>query len=79
MYIENAAISLEVVRDALERDGQSVAARTLKGLEVHSPEGAQVALDTLRSLKAERPELADTLALAMSACERATFNTVAAA
>ena len=79
MHIENAAISLEVVRDALARNGQAVAARTLKGLEVHSPEGARVALDALRSLKAEDPESADMLVLAMSACERATANDIAAA
>lgn len=74
MSLENAAISLEAARDALEREGQSGAARTLKGLEVYSPEGARIALDALRAIHSELEETAEVLDWAIVVCAEASTS-----
>lgn len=70
---ENAAISLEAVRALLENEGQSEEARTLRGLEVTSPAGAEVALDALRSIRARTSDSHDALRYAIQACARAAY------
>ena len=69
---ENAATSLEAVRALLEREGHSEEARTLRGLEVLSPSGAEVALDALRSITVRSSECADALAFAVAALSQAS-------
>lgn len=50
MIYENAAISLEMCRSVLEREGQDAEARALHGLEVTCPASAEGALEALRSI-----------------------------
>ena len=71
--LENAAVSLEAVRALLENEGQSEEARTLRGLEINSPAGAEVALDALRSICALTPDTRGALHYAIEACARATY------
>jgi len=68
---ENASIGLEAVRALLESEGQLEEARTLRGLEIVDPVGAEVALDALRSIRALTPETGDALRYAIQACYQA--------
>lgn len=70
---EQAAISLEAVRALLEREGHIEEARTLRGLEVLSPSGAEVALDALRSIRVRSTDVNDALLYAATACKQAAY------
>ncbi len=73
MFYENVAISLEAARDMLVRGGQHVDAKSLVGLEVHTPAGAKLALEALRHIKPTTPEVKSALDWAISACVGASF------
>jgi hypothetical protein len=68
MKLENASISLDAARAILERDGQAVAARTLRGMEVNSPDDAAVAITVLQGLVATTPAAEAAIAFAIGTC-----------
>ncbi len=70
MELENASISIAAVRSVLENDGQNTAARSLKGLEVHTPLDATAAVKALQSVEAQSPESEAAIVFAMEACRR---------
>lgn len=71
MNLENASISLAAVRAVLERDGQTMAARTLRGIEVNSTTDAQAALEALQNVEAQSDEAKAAIVFAIGACRRA--------
>ena len=77
MTLENASISLAAVRAVLERDGHTIAAKTLRGIEVNNTSDAQAALEALQQLKADSPDSKAAIAFAMSACHSAGLPNVA--
>jgi len=66
MVFENATISIEAARTVLEREGHIEVARSLRGMEVSSPDSAEVALDALSSITVHTPESQASLAFARS-------------
>lgn len=79
VIFENAAISIEAVRNVLEREGHFEEAQVLRGLEVLSPSGAEVALDALRSITVRTPDTVEAIRFAISAMYRASQSTFAEA
>jgi hypothetical protein len=70
MELENASISLAAARDILERDGQAMAARTLRGIEVNGPSDASAAIQALQEVEAKTFAASAALAFAIGACRK---------
>ena len=67
---ENAAISLELCRSALMRDGRTEDARALSGLEVLSPGTAMAALYAVADISSEKDETREALRFAQTELNR---------
>jgi hypothetical protein len=67
---ENAAISLELCKSALMRDGRTEDARALSGLEVLSPGTAMAALYTISGISSNKDETREALYFAKSELKR---------
>jgi hypothetical protein len=78
MCLENAHLSIGILRESLEREGNH-GAQLLYGLEVFSPAGADAALEALCAIRVSSNSSRRAQADAVNACKLARASSVAAA